>query len=141
MAKIGKPRSTKGLALFCAKLADEKLAKNLIAIDLKNIEVSPAEFFVICSCESEAQVVSIYNNINRKCKELDMERPKMEGNDSNQWVLLDFFDVVMHIMLEDIRSYYNIEKLWGDGKFYYLNEKSEFRVLEQEKVLEYIIGS
>lgn len=113
---------SKDLAFMCANLADDKLAKDVLIIDLSKIEDAPADFFVICSCESEAQVSAIANHIDRTCKNKFIQRPKTEGLESSEWVLMDFFDVVVHIMLEKSRKYYQLEKLWGDGDLLTINE-------------------
>lgn len=123
MAKLGKPRTAKGLATLCAKLADQKLAQNILIIDLEGIEFSSSDYFVVCSCESNQQIRALADHIKRQCKTLQITAPKIEGLENLQWVLIDFFDVVMHIMLPDVRSYYNLEKLWGDAKAFELSEK------------------
>ena len=103
LLKIGRPRSTKGLAVFCAKLADDKLARDIILLNLTQIETAPTDYFVICTCDSEIQVEAVVSSIDRKCRELGLKHSRIEGLDSKQWVLLDFFDVVMHVMLKDSR--------------------------------------
>jgi ribosome-associated protein len=113
----------KDLALMTANLADDKLAKDVLVLDLSKIEIAPADFFVICSCDSEAQVSAIANHIDRTCKTNHIPKPRTEGLEAQEWVLMDFFDVVVHIMLEKSRKFYNLEKLWGDADFYTLNEE------------------
>ena len=122
MLKIGKPRTSKGLATFCARIADEKLARNILIIDLTKIETAPTSFFVICTCDSENQSLAIAEAIVDMCRQLEIQKPRLEGIDSRQWILLDFFDVVVHVMLQNIRDYYKIERLWGDGRLYSINE-------------------
>ena len=120
MSKIGKPRTSLGLATLCARVAEDKLSKNTFILELTKIEIAPADYFVICSCDSESQVRAICESISMKCKELGLQPPRTEGLALSRWVLLDFFDVVVHIMLQKIREYYQLEKLWGDAKFYKL---------------------
>lgn len=127
MAKIGKPRTSKGLATFTAKIADEKLAEDIVVMDLTDIETAPTDYFMICTCNSDVQVESVTNSILRKCKEVGIEKPKSEGLESKEWVLLDFFNVVVHIMINNSREFYKIEKLWADAKFFKLNESGELR--------------
>ena len=120
MSKIGKPRSTKGLAVFCSRLAEEKLARDILIMELTEIESSPTDFFVMCTCDSEAQVKAVVDLILNTCRELGIQKPRSEGLQGSYWVLLDFFDVVMHIMLKEARDYYKLEKLWGDASFFML---------------------
>lgn len=114
---------SKDLVLMCANLADDKLAKDILIIDLSKVEDAPADFFIICSCESEAQVGAISNHIERTCKNKQIPKPKIEGNEVQEWVLMDFFDVVVNIMLEKTRKYYKLEKLWGDGELLTISEE------------------
>jgi ribosome-associated protein len=120
--KIGKPRSTKGLATFCAKIAQEKIASNILLMDMEIIETAPADYFVIATCDSDMQMRAIIDLLKDVSRELGMSKPKIEGMENMQWVLIDYFDVVMHLMLPEVREYYHLEKLWGDAKFMQLNE-------------------
>jgi len=121
LSKITTSKNSKTLATVCAKLASEKLAKNILVMDLTEIETAPADFFVMCSCESEPQMRSVCDNILRQNKKNGLERPRVEGETTAEWILLDYFDVVVHIMLEEIRSFYMLEKLWIDANFYKFN--------------------
>ncbi|MFC2131565.1 ribosome silencing factor [Bacteroidota bacterium] len=125
MVKIGRPRTTKGLAAFCGKIAQEKLADKILILDLSAIETAPADYFVICTCESDIQLKSLADRLSRKCKELKMDKPRIEGLAGGYWVLMDFFDVVMHIMLPDARNFYQLEKLWGDAKFMRMDDQGK----------------
>jgi ribosome-associated protein len=138
LSNYGKPRSSKGLANLCAKLADDKLVTDIIIIDLSSLESAPADFFVICTCDSEPQVEAVVSNIDRSINNMGLIRPKIEGLNSKDWVLLDLFDVVVHVFLRDVRNYYKLEKLWGDGKFYELNESREFKRITDKKILNVI---
>lgn len=117
MAKLTKPRTSKTLASFCAKLTEEKLAHEVLILDLTEIEISPSDFFVICSCDSEIQINAVLDEILNQCRELGVKRPRVEGIKGGSWVILDFFDVVVHIMHNKAREYYKLEKLWGDAVF------------------------
>ncbi|HPI20443.1 MAG TPA: ribosome silencing factor [Candidatus Kapabacteria bacterium] len=121
--KRGKPRTAKGLAALCANLADEKIASDILIMDLSHIESSPADYFVMCSSDSDIQCRAIAEHIAVECKQLGVQIPKVEGAENAKWILLDFFDVVVHIMLKDIRKFYKLENLWGDSKFFQLNEE------------------
>ncbi|MCX6156218.1 MAG: ribosome silencing factor [Candidatus Kapabacteria bacterium] len=122
MLKQGKPRSSKGLATFCARIADDKIAKNILILDLKTIDMSPSEYFVICTSDSVTQVRAISDEIYSKSKEVKIQTPKVEGMDTANWVIMDFFDVVVHIMTKEAREFYQLERLWGDSDFYSIDE-------------------
>lgn len=138
MSKYGKPRSSKGLATLCAKLADDKLASEIIIVNLSEIEFAPADFFVICSCDSNIQVEAVVSNIDSTLKDLDLDRPRIEGMGSKEWVLLDLFDVIVHVFQRDIRNYYKLEKLWGDGQFFELNAARELKKVSAKDLLNII---
>jgi ribosome-associated protein len=121
VAKLTKPNNSKALATFCAKVAAEKIATDITVMDLTNYENSPTDFFVICSSDTEIQSKAITDFLLRQSKNVGLEKPKVEGDTVGDWILIDFFDVVMHIMLTDIRNYYKIEKLWSEATFYKFN--------------------
>ena len=130
MFKLTKPRSTKGLAILLAKIAENKLADEVLILDLSKIETAPSEFFVICSCDSDIQARAVTDEVLNACRELDLSKPRIEGVDTGQWILVDSFDVIMHIMNKETRNYYKIEKLWGDGKFYKLDDDGKPKALK-----------
>lgn len=115
---------SKKLAKFLATLAIEKIAQNVVILDLTQIETAPANFFVLCSCDSDAQMRSIVDEVLNKTKDFGISKPRIEGLDSKQWILVDYFDVVLHLMQYETRKFYNIERLWADGSFYKLSETS-----------------
>jgi ribosome-associated protein len=125
LSKLGKPRTAKGLAVLCARIAEDKIATDIVLMDLTNIESAPTDFFVICTCETDIQAKSLVDKLMRKCKELGVQRPNVEGTETYNWALVDFFDVVLHVMQPEARGYYRLEKLWGDAKFMELNEEGK----------------
>ena len=93
----------------------ERKGYNIVLIELTKIKNSPCSFFVICSATSKTQINAIADNIKRKVlKNLDVKIWKEEGRNSN-WRLLDYGDLVIHILKEEMREYYQLEELWGDG--------------------------
>ena len=92
-------------------LAIEKKAGKLIALDLRGL-CSITDYFLICHGESEPQVKAITDHIR---KGTDKKPKHLEGYENQNWVLLDYFDVIVHVFKVDIRNYYNIEKLWADA--------------------------
>lgn len=100
-------------ALLAADAAESKLAGNVIVLDLQ--EHTPVtDFFVIASGTTRVQIRAIIDAIEEALKEAGTPRPRAEGRDDGRWVLLDFGDVVVHVMNPREREYYNLERLWGD---------------------------
>ena len=86
-------------------------------LDLTNIENAAADYFIICSANSNTQVNAIAGNIERRVRNELKERPwHTEGEENALWVLVDYISVVVHVFQKHIREYYDIEGLWGDAK-------------------------
>ncbi len=95
----------------------EKKGHGIVSIDLSKIENSICDRFIICHGESVTQVGAITESIERKLKEEARIRAHhVEGLQNSQWVLLDFFDILVHVFQEEFRSFYKLEELWADGK-------------------------
>lgn len=118
-----KPRTVKGRAVLCARLAQEKLAHDILVLDLGEIEAAPAEYFVIASVDSDAQLRAAADSIEDAMRSLGLGSPRSEGRGTSTWVILDYFDIVVHLMLTSTREFYKLERLWGDAKAYTLTEK------------------
>ena len=94
----------------------EKKGNHINLIDLSNIMNSPADFFIICSASSKRQINAIVNNIiDLLAKKVGTKLWRQEGQASN-WRLLDYGDIVIHILRQDLREYYQLDQLWEDGK-------------------------
>jgi ribosome-associated protein len=119
---ITKPRSTKGRAVLCARLAQEKLAHEILILDLNDIESSPADFCVIATVDSDAQLHAIAGSIEVTLKHMGFGFPRLDGKGESKWVVLDYFDVVVHLMLPEAREFYKLERLWGDAPAMTLTE-------------------
>lgn len=95
----------------------EKKGKNVVTIDLSEVDNSICDFFIICHGESVTQVGAITESIEKKLKQENNTRAHhVEGVTNSQWVLMDYFDVLVHIFLEEYRGFYKLEELWADGK-------------------------
>ncbi|MBL7992399.1 MAG: ribosome silencing factor [Candidatus Kapabacteria bacterium] len=103
------------LTALCARTLDNLKAENIIALDLRNVDSSPADYFVICSANSETHARALTDALARVTVSVGERRPRTEGRDTGEWVLLDYFDVVVHIFRTTAREYYKLEKLWGDA--------------------------
>jgi ribosome-associated protein len=104
------------LLKIAVKAADDKRAEDIVALNMKGISLI-ADYFIICHGNSDRQVQAIAREIKEKAEENHFEIRRIEGFDEAKWVLIDMGDVVAHIFLRDERSYYNLERLWGDAPF------------------------
>lgn len=92
-------------------------AKDIVLIDLNTIPESPADYFIICGADSTTQVNGIADSVLRNVKEdMGLRANHKEGMANGRWVLIDFFDTIVHIFYHETRSYYELEDLWSDGK-------------------------
>ncbi|MBN1128483.1 MAG: ribosome silencing factor [Chitinispirillaceae bacterium] len=95
--------------------AQEKLAENITCIDVSGMATT-TDFFVICQSDTTVQNRAIANAILDSCRENGTRPWHCEGKEEGRWVLIDFTDVVVHLLLPDLRSYYDLESLWPEGK-------------------------
>lgn len=95
----------------------EKKAKEIITINLEKVGNAICDYFVVCHGDSTTQVDALSDSVSRKIKkELHTNPHHIEGTNNSLWILLDYFDIVVHIFLNEKRSFYNLEELWADGK-------------------------
>ena len=105
------------LAERIAEIASDKKAMDIRVIDLRGI-VSYTDYFVICSGNTERQAKAIHDAIYEELKNKSDERllpRRTEGDREARWILLDYWDVVVHIFTPDAREYYRLENLWGEA--------------------------
>lgn len=95
---------------------EEKKGENIISIDLRNIPHAVCDYFVICEGRSTTQVTSIADAVRKKVKEkLGQQLMHSEGYSNAEWILMDYFNVVVHIFQKESRAFYNLEALWADA--------------------------
>lgn len=91
--------------------------QNINILDLREIENTVCDYFIICEGTSNTQVNAIVNSIQKKVSKETKDKPwHIEGRDNAEWVLMDYVNVVVHVFQKHIREYYDIESLWGDAK-------------------------
>jgi len=91
--------------------------KNINILDLRDIENTVCDYFIICEGTSNTQVNAIVNSVQKRVSKDTKENPwHIEGSENAEWVLMDYVDVVVHVFQKHIREYYDIESLWGDAK-------------------------
>ena len=93
-------------------------------LDLRELS-SFADFFLICSADSDVQVKAIADAIDKDLRKVGIKCQHKEGYVALNWVLLDYFDVVVHVFKSDSRSFYNLEKLWGDAPVTVIEDETE----------------
>ena len=104
------------IAVILNGIEDVK-GQNINILDLREIENTVCDYFIICEGTSNTQVNAIVNSIQKKASKETKDKPwHIEGSDNAEWVLMDYVNVVVHVFQKHIRDYYDIESLWGDAK-------------------------
>ncbi len=115
MAKRNESADT--LIATILKAIDEIKGENVQLLDLREIENTVCDYFIICSGTSNTHVNAISGIIQKQVGKLAKEKPwHVEGEGNAEWILLDYINVVVHIFQKQTRDFYNIESLWGDAK-------------------------
>lgn len=119
------------LALACVKFAENRKAENITVLDVRGV-TSVTDFFVICSGSSEPHLKAIINEIREKVFEVYHVHPtSMDGMVGTSWVVLDYYDVIIHVMRSDTRERYDLENFWGDAKRYTVEDVEQ--IISAEK--------
>ena len=106
---------SKKLALICREMADNKKAENIVILDVKKIS-SVTDYFVVASGNSEPHLRAIVSEITDRLRDDHEVRPRaIDGEVGTAWQVVDYFDVIVHVMRTDIRQKYDLEALWGDA--------------------------
>jgi len=107
---------SKKLALLCRELADNKKAENIAVLDVRKLS-SVTDYFVIASGTSQPHLRAIVEEIAGRLREdYDLRPSRSEGSHGGNWVVLDYFDVIVHVMHAETRKHYDLEGLWGDAR-------------------------
>ena len=103
------------LALCCRNLADNKKAEDIVVLDVRKIS-SITDYFVVATGTSEPHLRAIIDEITENLeKEYELKPRARDGSIQTAWVVLDYFDVIVHVMRADVRDHYKLEDLWGDA--------------------------
>ncbi len=111
-------RLTRSSKIFKAIInaIQEKKGENILSLDLRKIPEAVADFFIICQANSNTQIKAIADfieeDVKNKCDEMAY---KHEGRQAQQWILIDYINVVVHIMLPEPRKFYQLEEMWSDA--------------------------
>lgn len=108
-------RNSKIIKTILKAISDKK-GENIISLDLRKINEAVADFFIICEATSQPQVRAIADHIEDQVRQKCSDTPyQQEGRQQLQWVLLDYVDVVVHIMTPETRKFYKLEEMWSDA--------------------------
>jgi ribosome-associated protein len=95
----------------------EKKAKEIVCIDLRNVKNAVTDFFIVCHADSKTHIEAIAKSVEEFVfKKLGEEPVHVEGKTNSEWILMDYFNVVAHIFRQEQRQYYGIERLWADAE-------------------------
>ena len=106
--------------IVCDALADKK-GEDIRAIDISQISVL-ADYFIIANGSSESQVRALVDNVEEQLEKAGVQAKQREGIGLGSWVLLDFGDVIVHVFDRENRLFYNLERIWSDGKSINIDE-------------------
>ena len=114
---VNKEESANNLLEEIIRGIENVKGEDIQQMDLREIENTPCEFFVICSANSKTQVTAVVNSIQKTVSKALQEKPfHTEGLEVAEWVLIDYVNIVVHVFQKQTRKFYNIEELWGDAK-------------------------
>lgn len=113
----GKASTDELIALILQGIEDVK-GNDILLLDLREIENTVCDYFIICNGTSNTQVNAIVGSIQKTVSKAIHDKPwHVEGQENAEWVLMDYVNVVVHVFQKHIREFYDIEGLWGDAKF------------------------
>lgn len=115
-----KKKST-NLSTYLSEIAvhgiQEKKGHEIVRLDLRELNSSVSDYFIICNADSSTQVKAIADSVEDEIYKSTRTHPwRKEGQDHAEWIILDYFDVVVHIFRTEKRDFYGIEDLWGDAE-------------------------
>ena len=123
MAKKIKKVEKKELLEVIIEGMQELKAKNIVVMDLRAINSSVADYFVIATGTSSTQVEGICNSVEKFTEDVLAESPRrIEGKRNAKWILMDYFNIIVHIFDEETRAFYSLEQLWGDATITEIND-------------------
>ena len=111
----------KMMAQIACKAIDDKKGQDIKVIDIHTVSVI-ADYFVIASGTNSNQVQAIVDNVEEQLGRAGFEAKQIEGNRNSSWILLDYGDVIVHVFDEENRLFYDLERIWRDGKVLEMDE-------------------
>ena len=123
--KKSAPRLTKASKIYktIIKAIQDKKGQHIVSLDLRKINEAVADFFIICEADNQPQIRAITEQVEAEVKKATGETPyRHEGKQSLQWVIIDYINVVVHIMMPESRKFYKLEEMWSDAVADELND-------------------
>jgi ribosome-associated protein len=112
-------------ALLCINASLEKKATDLVILNVKEIS-GFADYFILCSGTSDRQVRAVAAAIQENLKKEGILPLGIEGEDAGRWILLDYDDVIIHVFLESVRTFYDLERLWSEAQRMAVPDETDF---------------
>lgn len=112
---------SKDMAKIVYNALDEKKAEDIVVIEVDQVSVL-ADYFIIANGTNPSQVTALVDNVEESLSKAGYEPNRIEGIGNKNWVLLDYGDVIIHVFAKEDREFYNLERLWRDGKTVSLEE-------------------
>lgn len=114
-------KKTANLSTYLSEIAihgiQEKKGNDIVRLDLRELNSSVSDYFIVCNADSSTQVKAIADSVEDEIyKQTQMNPWRKEGLDNAEWIILDYFDIVVHIFRTEKRDFYGIEDLWGDAE-------------------------
>jgi ribosome-associated protein len=123
-----KPRAPKkrltGDVARAVRAALDKKTANVVVLDLRNTQAF-TDFFVLCSGQNPRQVKAIADHVEEELRAAKVRPAHVEGYDRSEWVLMDFFNFIVHVFAPHTREFYSLERLWGDAERIEINDEPE----------------
>jgi ribosome-associated protein len=115
--------SSDELSQLVVKGMQEKKASSIVIMNLKKVKNAVADYFIICSGNSDTQIDAIADSVEEEIYKLFRQNPwQREGRENKEWVLIDYVDVVAHVFRKDRRDFYALEELWGDAQITHVED-------------------
>ena len=115
-ASVARLRKNSKIIKTIIAAIQEKKGEAIVSLDLRKINEAVADFFIICEAGNPVQIKAVADNIENRVTEICSEKPfHHEGFQQLKWVLIDYVNVVIHIMLPDTRKFYRLEEMWSDA--------------------------
>lgn len=108
--------TSKEMAKIAYKALSEKKAEDIQVIDISNISVL-ADYFIIANGSNQNQLEAMRDAVDEALYKANVPVKQVEGNRSSSWILMDFGDIIVHVFSKEDRLFYDLERIWGDGKF------------------------
>lgn len=114
-------KKTVNLSTYLSEIAihgiQEKKGHEIVRLDLRELNSSVSDYFIVCNADSSTQVKAIADSVEDEIYKATQTSPwRKEGLDNAEWIILDYFDIVVHIFRTEKREFYGIEDLWGDAE-------------------------